>query len=417
MKKILLIGTKDLLLAFRDRAALLLMLLAPFLLTLGMGLATGAFSSSGGTTLQDIPVVLVNQDQAQLGNALVEVFQSSDLQTLLEPTLMDDFAAAKALVDANKTTAALLIPAGFTSSIIPSGGVKTSNEIVKIKLYTNPNTPTSAGVIQTIVNSFLDQAQKGETLGRVAISQMITHGIIQPDQAQAVGDSINAQMILAENEESATKLQIVNGSGAEEQVNFLSFLAPGMALMFLMLTVTNGGRTLLEERNQGTLSRLLVSPTTTGQVLAGKVVGIYLTGVVQMLILIAGTSLLFSLHWGDPLGVFVLVLAAVAGATGWGLILAALARTPGQVSSIGLALVLLFGILGGSFFSTQGLPQLVQIFAHISPNAWGMDAFTTLALGGSLVNILTPVLALLIMGAVLFGVAIIVLHKRGFENA
>jgi len=295
--------------------------------------------------------------------------------------------------------------------------VKTSNEIVKIKLYTNPNTPTSAGVIQTIVNSFLDQVQKGETLGRVAISQMITHGIIQPAQAQAVGNSINAQMILAENEDSATKIQMVNGSGAEEKVNFLSFLAPGMALMFLMFTVTNGGRTLLLERNEGTLSRLLVSPTTTGQVLAGKVVGIYLTGVVQMLILISGTSLLFNLHWGDPLGVFMLVLAAVAGATGWGMILAAMARTPGQVSSIGFALVLLFGILGGSFFSTQGLPQLVQIFAHISPNAWGMDAFTTLALGGSLVNILTPVLALLIMGAVLFGVAIIILSKRGFENA
>jgi hypothetical protein len=46
-----------------------------------------------------------------------------------------------------------------------------------------------------------------------------------------------------------------------------------------------------------------------------------------------------------------------------------------------------------------------------------MDAFTTLARGGNLVNILTPVLALLIMGAVLFGVATIVLHKRGFENA
>ena len=58
MLKTFLIGLKDLRLAFRDRAALLLMLLAPFLLTVGMGFVTGRFSgqSSG---IRDIPVILV----------------------------------------------------------------------------------------------------------------------------------------------------------------------------------------------------------------------------------------------------------------------------------------------------------------------------------------------------------------------
>ena len=417
MKKIFLIGFKDLTLVFRDRAALILMLLAPFLLTLGMGLVTGSFGSAGGSSLQDIPLVVVNADEGQLGNTLVEVLQSSDLETLLEPAVMDDYAAAKALVDANKIAAVVYIPAGFTGSIIPSGSAETDSGIVQIELYTNPNAPTSAGVIQTIVESFLNQVQKGQTLGSVAISQMIAHGIIQPDQAQAIGGSINSQMSETSASETSILINTVNGSGEEEEVNYLSILAPGMALMFLMYTVTNGGRTLLLERNQGTLPRLLASPTTTGQVLAGKVVGIFLTGVVQMLILVVGTSLLFGLHWGDPLAVFVLVLAAVAGATGWGMILTALARTPGQISSIGSALMLLFGILGGSFFSTKGLPSSVQLFARISPNSWGMDGFSTLALGGSLANILTPVLALLVMGVVLFSAAVIILNKRGFKNA
>jgi len=44
MLKTFLIGIKDMKLAFRDRAALIFMLLAPFLLTLGMGLVTGRFS-------------------------------------------------------------------------------------------------------------------------------------------------------------------------------------------------------------------------------------------------------------------------------------------------------------------------------------------------------------------------------------
>ena len=41
MRKLLLIGLKDLKLVFRDRAALTFMLLAPFLLTIGMGFVVG----------------------------------------------------------------------------------------------------------------------------------------------------------------------------------------------------------------------------------------------------------------------------------------------------------------------------------------------------------------------------------------
>ena len=41
MKKILQIGWKDLRVIFRDRAALILMLLAPFAMTIGLGLVTG----------------------------------------------------------------------------------------------------------------------------------------------------------------------------------------------------------------------------------------------------------------------------------------------------------------------------------------------------------------------------------------
>ncbi|MBK9091875.1 MAG: ABC transporter permease [Anaerolineae bacterium] len=74
-------------------------------------------------------------------------------------------------------------------------------------------------------------------------------------------------------------------------------MAPSMALLFLMFTVTNGGRSLLAEKAQGTLARLLISPTTGAQALLGKLFGAYLTGVLQMLILILTGSLLFGLRW------------------------------------------------------------------------------------------------------------------------
>jgi ABC-2 type transport system permease protein len=119
MKKILLIGLKDLKVMFRDRAALILMLLAPFVLTIGLGLATGKMSSSTDSGISHIPVVIVNQDGSQLGDALVTMFQSSDLDSLVDATVSSDFSAAKKAVDDDSAAAAILVPAGFTDSIIP----------------------------------------------------------------------------------------------------------------------------------------------------------------------------------------------------------------------------------------------------------------------------------------------------------
>ena len=131
-----------------------------------------------------------------------------------------------------------------------------------------------------------------------------------------------------------------------------------------------------------------------------------------MLILIGATSMLFQLKWGDALGVIVLVLVAVFGATGWGMIITALARTPGQVGSIGSAMMLIFGILGGSFISLDQMPPLVQSISRITPNSWALDGFTTLALGGTLSNLSAPITALLTMGGVLFVASVLLFGKK-----
>lgn len=419
MKKIFLIGLKDLRLMFRDRAALVLMLLAPFVLTLGLGFVTGRLGSSVSSGIENIPVIIVNQDQQQLGDALVNTFQSEDLKDLVNPTLVTDIASAKKSVDDNQAAAAILIPAGFTESIIPSMGQPVSTETVAIELYTNPTSPTSAGVIKTILDGFLSQVETGRVSGVVAVEQLLTNGLIQQDQVARVGGQIGSQMAseMQAGSNSSIKIQSLTGDGGSNNIDMLAILAPGMALMFLMYTVTNGGRSLLIEKNQGTLPRLIVSPTRTSQVLAGKVFGIFLTGFAQMGILIVATSLLFHLQWGDPLALLLLTAAAVIGATGWGMLLTAIARTPGQVSSIGSAIMLIFGMLGGSFFSMDNFPRWVQALSHISPNAWGMDGFTSLALGGNLQAVLPPVLALLAMGTGLFIVAVVLINKRGLASA
>src|SRR5512138_3799515 len=117
---------------FRDRAGLMLMLLAPFLLTIGMGFVTGRFSGSSNG-LSNIPVVIVNLDKEQLGNALADIFSSPDLAGLTEPTASSDPAAARRLIDEDRAAAAVIIPEGFTQSIVPAQGALSNQSYAEPK--------------------------------------------------------------------------------------------------------------------------------------------------------------------------------------------------------------------------------------------------------------------------------------------
>ena len=417
MKKIFLIGWKDVKLVFRDKAALIFMLVAPFALTLGMGLVTGNLGSTSSPILSDIPVVIVNQDQSQLGNTLVEIFQSEDLAELVDVELSDDAAYARTHVNDNEAAAAVIIPTGFTSSIIPVAGTTQAGDPVKIEVYSNPTRPTSSGFVQTVVAAFISQVEAGRIGAEVTLAQLLKNGLIQPQDVPLYASRIGESQALLVASQKAILVEGVTPSGEEVDFNAMAYLAPGYALLFLMYTATNAGRMLLVEKRQGTLPRLLVSPTTAAQVLTGKMIGSYMTGMLQMLILIVASSILFQLKWGDPFAVLILVLASVFGAVGWGMLLSALIKTPGQAASVGSALMLTFGILGGSFFDLGALPEWVQTIAKITPNYWGQDGFMTLALGAGMGQIWKPLLALMIMGLVLFIVSSQLFKRRGLMEA
>jgi len=414
LKKLLLIALKDLRLIFRDPSALVLMLLAPFLLTLGMGALTGRFSGGGGSSFSQVPVEIVNADEGQLGQALVDVYQSAELAELLAPTLSTDLAAAKALVDSNQRAGVIYVPAGFSDSIMTAQA--DAAELVQIEFYANPTMPNSAGLLRSVLEHFITQVEIGRVSAEVIVTQLLQNGIIPPEQAAAIGAQIGQEMGQASAAPSSIHVKTNLAEAEGIAFDILAYMAPGMAMMFLMFTVTYGARSLLVENRTGTLPRLLVAPTPAGNVLGGKFVGILFTAIAQLAILIGGTTLLFRLQWGDSLGVILLILAAAVGATGWGIFFAAILKTPGQVAVTGSAVMLLFGLLGGSFFDLSMLPSWIQVLNKVTPNAWGNDGFYILSVGGRLKDISTNILALLIMGVVLFAVATILITKRGLAR-
>ncbi len=421
MKKVLNIAWKDLRLTLRDPAALVMMLVTPFALTLAIAFAFGGLTGggAGGTGLQDIPVVIVNHDPGQFGEMLVQVFQSPDLAQLLAPTIVAGDAAARAAVDADQAAAAVIIPDNFSESILPSGlmegdfsGAMNRPQSV-VDVYSNPTAPISAGVVRSIVDRFLNQVTAGLAGGQVSITQLISSGLLSPQQAMGQGQEIaqRAGQAAADSHLVAVELTTAGAEGSNG-FDWMAYMAPSMAILFLMFTVSAGGRSILAERDDGTLPRMLVSPTSAAQVLGGKVFAIYLTGVGQIAILIAASGLLFGVRWGNPLAVALLTLVLVAAATGWGMLIAALARTPGQANAVGSAIALIFGAAAGNFIPRQTLPQALQTASYVSPNAWGLEAFSTLSAGGTLADITVPLIALLVMAVVLFSVAVVGFRRQ-----
>ena len=412
MTKLLTIGWKDLRLMFRDRAALILMLAAPFALTLGMGMITGAFSSSG-SSITKLPVVVVNQDGGQLGNALEQLLLSTDLSDLLATRVEADVAATRSAVETDQVVAAVIIPAGFTASIIPQEGSSAAATAVAIEVYKNPGRPISSGVVESIVQGFLGRVEAGRVGGQVAIEQLLRSGLAAPQDVPRLAQQIGQEQASLAAEPLIRVQRTDSAASQTNTFNPLLLLAPGMALVFLMFTVSLGSRSILIERRDGTLARMLSTATGGGPILVGKITGVYLVGAAQMFILILASALLFRLSWGDPLGVVALVLAAVVGAAGWGLLLAAVAKTPNQVANLGMAMMLLFGILGGSFFGGT-LTGALGALGKITPNAWAMDGFTTLARGGDLADLAPDIAALLLMGAVLLLISVVLFNRKGF---
>jgi ABC-2 type transport system permease protein len=320
-------------------------------------------------------------------------------------------------VNDDQAAAAVIIPAGFSASVLAPATDGESEPVVSVELYPNPARPTTSAVIRSIVEGFLSQVETGRIGGTVAVSQLIASGRLSPQEALSAGMEIGSR--LASDPVSHAPITVRSVSGeqqAETEFDPLAYLAPGMALLFLMYTVSLGGSSLLAEQREGTLQRMRTTPTSNTQVLGGKLFGVYLTGVAQLMILISASALMFQIDWGRPLDILLLVLATVAGATGWGTLLAAISKTPPQASTMGMALMLAFGILGGSFFGGAEWPLPMEILSKITPNAWGLDGFAALALGGTLVDILPSIGSLLVMGGVLFAIAVVLFRRRGLAR-
>ncbi|MFN2153210.1 MAG: ABC transporter permease, partial [Anaerolineales bacterium] len=315
-------------------------------------------------------------------------------------------------VDDEKFTAAVIIPADFNVGLNLAEKEK-DREPATIEIYGNPTRPTSVSVVQTIVDEFINRASAMLAGTQVTIKQMLQAGLIDPADLETTLMEIREFSVNQSANQRYITLQSSMAEGsADTEFDWFGYIAPSMALLFLMFTVSNGGRSILAESEAGTLPRMLTSPSSASQVLGGKVFGIYLNGVAQLAVLFIASLLLLQINWGPASVVIPTILLVVAAATGWGMLIAAFSKTPAQASIIGTAITLIFAISSGSFFPRQQLPPWLQTVSLISPNAWGIEAFNSIRLGASVSELLPLWVGMIAMFVILFVISTFVFRKQ-----
>jgi ABC-2 type transport system permease protein len=217
--------------------------------------------------------------------------------------------------------------------------------------------------------------------------------------------------LVAQASRMPSPVSVEDVSAARKELDAKTYVAAGMAVFFLFFTVQFGVASLLDERKEGTLARLLAAPISRRSVLGGKVLTSFLLGIISMTVLIVAAGLFLGAHWGNPAGVAILVLAGVTAATAVMMLVATVAKTSEQAGTWQTIIALVLGMLGGSFFPVSQAGGFFAKASLATPHAWFLRGLGDLAGGAGPAAVLPAAAAILVFAAVVGGIALLRLRK------
>jgi ABC-2 type transport system permease protein len=402
--------------------SLIMMFGAPLLIT---GLLYFAFGglTTGGTApaLPATKVMVVNLDQPgtqpgalAAGELLIHFLKDESLSDMLAVTVSGQEAEARQAVDEQQAGVVIIIPPDFTAA------VTTPQRTATVTLYQDPTLTIGPGIVKDLVRHFLDGFSGAKIAGQTAASQLNASGVAV-DQGLAVQAALQYTAWLQgsghDASDAAPRVSIISPGGtaqaSQQPALPIGQIMAGMAVFFVFFIGANSAQSIIREDEEGTLARLFTTPTPLAVILGGKFLGIFVSLVVQVLVLLLASSLLFQIDWGQPAAVGLVSAGLVVASAGFGVMLMSFIKTTRQTGPVLGGVLTLTGMLGGLFTtSIPNLPAEMDTVALITPQGWAMRAWKLALSGAGLEQLLVPVLVLLGLGVIFLIVGAALFRRR-----
>jgi ABC-2 type transport system permease protein len=420
----------------RDRAALAL----SFVLPVAFFTIFAVIFGGQHDTVPRVHVIVVDEDHSAASRNLVRGLQrEGSLVVTTRPESKDksrpapDYtgATAEAAVKAGEVPVALIVPAGWGQHPVAFDG--SQGKAAQIELL---NDQSDAIAPQVVSGMLQKAAMTSMPASMAAEGEKYTErylGTLTPEQRKR-WDANLAQLNELEKQrdqqtQTAATQQTSSGfngmiavhtrgvAGQHQNKNIISFYAAAVGVMFLMFTASGAAGSLLDEQDSGTLDRVLSSRVTMTTLLAGKLTFNTLLAFAQLVVMFLWGWAVFHLDfWSHVPGFIVMGLCTAFAVASFGIFLASMCHTRGQLGAVSTLLILIMSSVGGSMFPRFLMPEGMQKAGLFTINAWAIDGFTKVFWRDLPVTALWPQVAVLLaIGVGLFLVAKRVARKWEFS--
>jgi ABC-2 type transport system permease protein len=372
---------KDFLRRARNPGGFLLLLVLPFLFALLIGLAFGPSAQKKASF--NIKLLIEDRDKSFASQMLKFAFGQGELANLftLESVQGD---TGRMLMDAGKASALLVIPAGFSDSLL-------HQKRTELSLLKNPSETFGPKIAEETVRLF---AEAGDRLVRIAAEPLKRIGKrtdLNETPPEAEIASISIQINRMVNRVSKylippkISLDVQSVSVRKKDSTASNFYAANvsrmmvMCLLFLLDVLL---RDIYEEKENHTLVRQRVGPVGPYSFVASKMLFAFLTGLASLGLVWIGAAALFGVRM-DAVQLLIFVpfsCVLVAALTGVTMLIHAFSRSRSQAQAFAPAVIIVFSMLGGSMLPVEALPSFLHKVAVVSPVYWAVNGLQRITL-------------------------------------
>lgn len=343
------IAAKDLKLFFADKRGMLLTFAVPIAL---ITLFAFAFGGAGGSDEPDpLRLVIADQDKSEISKQIIDRLDSLQEFVVIRATA----DSAENLVIKGKKPAALFISDGTEDSIH-------AGHMPAFELKYDQGQGPEVGILEGVLIANLN-AIAGEILMKEMSSKMPADSMMQfmPKPSNATnGVTIRETPLLKEKESPVGLIHAVAGT----------------AIMMLLFSVTGMGSAMLEEKQEGTLKKLIMAPINPSAILFGKMISVNVISILQLIIMFIYGWLMFGLDLpGHIFSTMIMIVCTAFACSAFGVFLVSIAKSKAQVQGLSTLIILTMSAIGGSMIPSFIMPAFMQKLSVFSVNYWGIQGF------------------------------------------